>query len=131
MELSKTFLFQAIQLSQTILIQTIQCSSMRPIDMTLSGATTLGQSGPGSDSNEELLRIPKRSSSYWNLTINLFCVLIRILVRRVLLLCIDAVGVFYNPSRPGNAYVSKCNNACVLRYKRVYIRIYVYRRSVF
>ena len=32
-----------------------------PIDKTLSGATTLGQSGPGSDANEEVLCIPQYS----------------------------------------------------------------------
>ena len=30
--------------------------------MTLSGDTTLGQSGPGSDGNEEVLHIPQSSS---------------------------------------------------------------------
>ena len=33
-----------------------------PIDKTLSGATTLGQCGPGSDGNEGILRIPQSSS---------------------------------------------------------------------
>ena len=33
-------------------------SSSRPIDTVLSGATTPGQSGTGSDGNEGLLRIP-------------------------------------------------------------------------
>ena len=33
-----------------------------PIDRTLSGATTPGQSGPGSDGNKELLSIPHCSS---------------------------------------------------------------------
>ena len=57
-KLSKTFLFQAIQFSQTVLFQTIQfCISIWPIDRTLSGATTPGQSEPGGDSNEEVLRI--------------------------------------------------------------------------
>ena len=37
-------------------------SSIRPIDMTLSGATTPGQSWPGSDGNEEVLCIPQSSS---------------------------------------------------------------------
>ena len=50
--MSKIVLFQTIQLS----IST-QFSSMWPIDKTLSGATTLGQSGPGSDGNEGVLRI--------------------------------------------------------------------------
>ena len=34
-------------------------SSIWLIDKTLSGATTPGQSGPRSDGNEEVLRIPK------------------------------------------------------------------------
>ena len=49
--------FQTIQFS----IST-QFSSIWSIDRTLSCATTLGQSGPGSDSNEEVLCIPEISS---------------------------------------------------------------------
>ena len=37
-------------------------SSIWPIDRTLSGATTLGQSGPGSDGNKRVVRIPQSSS---------------------------------------------------------------------
>ena len=37
-------------------------SSIWPIDRTLSGATTPGQSGPGSDGNEGVLRIPQNFS---------------------------------------------------------------------
>ena len=37
-------------------------SSISPIDRTLSGATTLGQSEPGNDGNEEVLHIPQSSS---------------------------------------------------------------------
>ena len=33
-----------------------------PIDKILSGATTLGQSGPGGDGNEGALHIPQSSS---------------------------------------------------------------------
>ena len=36
--------------------------SIWPIDGTLSGATTLGQSGPGSNGNEGVLHIPQSSS---------------------------------------------------------------------
>ena len=36
-------------------------SSIWPIDRTLSGATTPGQSRPGSNSNERVLRIPQSS----------------------------------------------------------------------
>ena len=45
----KTVLFQTIQFS----IST-QFSSIWPIDRTLSGATTPGQSEPGSDGNERI-----------------------------------------------------------------------------
>ena len=38
---------------------------MWPIDRALSGATTPGQIGPGSDSNGGVLRIPLRSSITW------------------------------------------------------------------
>ena len=55
--MSKTVLFQKIQLSITLLF-----SSIWPIDRTLSGATTLGPSGPGRNGNKEVLRIPQSSS---------------------------------------------------------------------
>ena len=37
-------------------------SSIWPIDWTISGTTTPGQSGPGSDGNEGVRRIPQSSS---------------------------------------------------------------------
>ena len=55
--MSKTILFQAIQFS----INT-QFSSIWPIDRTPSGATTLGQRGPGSEGNKGVLRIAQSSS---------------------------------------------------------------------
>ena len=36
-------------------------NSLSPIDRILSGATDPGQSGPGSDSNKGILRIPQSS----------------------------------------------------------------------
>ena len=53
----KTVLFQAIRL----IIRT-HFTSIRPIDRTLSGATTSDQSGSGSDANEEVLCISQNSS---------------------------------------------------------------------
>ena len=53
----KTVLFQAIQLSISM-----HFSSIWPIDRIQSGATTLGQSRPGSDGNEVVLCIPQSSS---------------------------------------------------------------------
>ena len=40
----------------------MQFSSLWPIDRTLSGATSLGLNGPGSDDNEAVLHIPLSSS---------------------------------------------------------------------
>ena len=76
----KTVLFQIIQISlstkffvytqlndQTVLFQTIQFSistqfsSIWPLDRTLSGATTQGQSGTGIDGNEGVHCIPQSS----------------------------------------------------------------------
>ena len=45
---------------------------------------------------------------YWNLTIRLFSVINRTLVEGVLLLCRDAVGVFYSPSRVGHSLGKSC-----------------------
>ena len=70
----KTVLSQTIQFStqfkcqkqfwfQTILFSmSTQFSSIWPINRILFGATTPGQSGPGSDGNNGVLRIPQNSS---------------------------------------------------------------------
>ena len=63
--MSKTFLFQAIQFSQIVLIQTIPFSIsmqhiyIQPLDRAQSGVTIPGQSGPGSNGIEGVLRIPE------------------------------------------------------------------------
>ena len=112
-------LFQAIQFSQTVLIQLIQFSiskdfaytqfssictqfnSIWPVDGTLSGATTPGQSEPGSNGNKGVQCTPKHQY-YWNLIIRLFSVISRTLVGGVLPLCGEDVGVIYSLSRLGN-----------------------------
>ena len=69
--------------------------SIWPIDRTQSGATTPGQSGPGSDGNEEVLHVPQRSSITG--TSSSDCLMSytgHSLARGNLLLCRDAVGVF-------------------------------------
>ena len=55
--MSKTVPFQTIPFS----IST-QFSSIRPINWTLSGATTKGHRGPGSGGSKGVLRIPQSSS---------------------------------------------------------------------
>ena len=54
--MSRQFYFKQFSLAK------LQFSSIGLIDRTLSGATTPGQSGPGSDGNEGVLRIPQSSS---------------------------------------------------------------------
>ena len=79
-------------------------SSIWPIDRTLSEASTLGQSGPESDSNEWVLCIHQSSRytgvlpsdclvSYPGHLLECVCV-----CRGVLSLCIDAISIFYSPS---------------------------------
>ena len=55
--MSKTVLLQAIQFGICTLF-----SSISPIDWTLSGASTPGQSAVESDCNERILCIPQSSS---------------------------------------------------------------------
>ena len=72
--MSKTVLFPTIQLAyvHSLNVETVfkaiqfsirtQFSYIQPRDRTISGATTPGQSGPGSSGNEEVLCIPQSSS---------------------------------------------------------------------
>ena len=76
---------------------------MWPIDWTLSGATTPGQSGP---SNEGVLHIHKVSKA-WALPSDCLMSYLGHSLGEVLLLCRDAVGVFYSPSRLGCLIVHK------------------------
>ena len=68
--------------------------------MTLSGATTLGQSGPGSDGNEGLLSIPQGSCITGVWPSNFWCHT-RTLVEGDLRLYRDGVGVFFSQSLLG------------------------------
>ena len=75
------------------------CSNIKQIYLThriLSYATSLGQSGPGSNGNEGGLHISQSS-----LTITWFIVISGKLPERILSLCRDAVGLFYSSSWQG------------------------------
>ena len=85
----KTVLFQTIQLSISTQFKS-QTVSIWSIDSTLSGATTPGQSGRGSDGNKGVLHIPQ-SSSINEASPYKSCVTSRTLVGGVLPLCRDAV----------------------------------------
>ena len=91
--MSKTVLFQTIQFSTST-----QFSSIRPIDRTLPGATTQGQSVPGSNGNEGVLRIPQSSSIIETLPSDCLVPYTWTLVwEGVLYVC----SVFYSPSQLG------------------------------
>ena len=117
-------------MSKTVLFQTIQFSistQFSSIDKPLSCATSSRQSGPWSDGNERVLRIPQSSSitgasssdclvSYQDnrqrgsypfaemqlvYSIALADRATRTLIGGVLSLCREAVGVFYSPRQLG------------------------------
>ena len=75
----------------------MQFSSIQPIHRTLSGATTPGQNGPGSDGNKGVLRIPQSSSITATSPSDCLASYQGHLLVGVLPLSREAVGVFYNP----------------------------------
>ena len=117
--MSKQFYFKQFSLSlvhslnmEIVLFQVIQFSiiaqfsSIWPIDRTLSGATTPGPSGPGSDGNKGVLHIPQ-SSSITGISPS-DCLMLypgHLLGGGVLPLCRDVVSVFYSPSQLGNVHL--------------------------
>ena len=72
------------------------CSTW-PIDRTLSGATTPGQSGPGYDGNEGVLHIPESSSITGASLSDCLVSYLGHLFGEVLPLYRDGIGVFYSP----------------------------------
>ena len=72
--------------------------------LVLSGATTLSQSGPGSDDNEGVIRIPQ-SSSITGISPSDCLVSYpgHSLAGSVLPLCREAVSVFYVPKQLGES----------------------------
>ena len=66
-----------------------------------SGATTLKQSGPGSDDNEWVLHIPQSSCITGTSPSDCLVSYLGYSLEGVLLFCRKAVGVFYSPSRLG------------------------------
>ena len=77
----------------------------KPIDRALSGATTPGQSGPGSDGNEGVLRIPQSSSTAGTSPSDCLVSYPGHSFGGVLPLCRGAVSVFYSLSRLGNTQI--------------------------
>ena len=90
--MSKTDPFQTIQFS----IST-QFSPNLLVDRALSGVTTLGQGGPGSDGNEGVLCILQSSVIIGTLPSDCFESYLGYLLGGFFLsLCRDAVGLFYS-----------------------------------
>ena len=96
--MSKSVLF-----SENSVLHSAQFSSILLIDRTLSGATTPGQSGSGSDGNERVLHIPQSSSITGTFPSD--CLVSypeQSLVGGVFSLCRGAVSIFYSPIQLGN-----------------------------
>ena len=66
------------------------------------GDTTLGQSGPESDGNEEVLRIPQSTSITGTSPSDFLVSYTGHPLGSDIPLCREAVGVFYSPSWLGN-----------------------------
>ena len=93
-----SIVIQQSQLNIGHLFAHIVCS-IWPIDRTLLGATTPGQSEPGSNSNEGVLRIPQISKAGASPTDGLISYPRHEEEERVLLLCRDVIGLFYSSSQ--------------------------------
>ena len=120
--MSKTILFRTIQFCTSIIFfvyKQVQCqnqfsfqqiqfsistqfSSFRPIDRTLSGATTSGQSWRGGDGNEGVLRFLQSSCITETSLSDCLMSYLGHSLKWGLPLCREVVGVFYNPCRLGN-----------------------------
>ena len=86
-------------------------SSIWPIDRTISGATTPGQSRPGSDGNEGVLYIPQSNSITGASPSDCLVSYPLRSFREVLPLYRDAVDVFYCPSRLDHSLVGYYSSA--------------------
>ena len=103
----------------------MQFSSIWPIDRALSGATTPGQSGPGSNGNEGVLYIPESSSITRTSPSDCLVSYLGHWLVGVLPLCKGTVGVFYNPSRLG-----KNNLDTVVCFKDYYLILMILQFKV-
>ena len=112
----KTVLFQAIHFSISI-----QFCLIWPIDRTLSGAITPGWSGPRNEDNEGLVHIPQSSSITATSWSDCLVTYLGHSLRRILPLCRNAIGVFYNLS-----WLAKYVCVCVCVFVCIHVCIHVY-----
>ena len=129
----QTVLFLAIKFSRAHLfaLSLNVESPIWPIDRTLSGATTPGQSEPWSNGNKEGLHIPQ--SSYMTGTSPSDCLMPcpghSLLWGGALPLCRDAVSVFYSPSKLG--WVSNRSQRNLLAFNNIWNHVIVSHLLVF
>ena len=106
----KSLPLETIQFSMSTQFK-CQKSSIWPIDRTLSGATTPDKSEPGSGGNEEVFRIPQCSSIPGAPPSDCLVLYPWHPLEGVLLLCKNAAGVFYRPTRLDQEWlVLNCNS---------------------
>ena len=79
----------------------MQFSSIQPIDRALSSATIPGQSGPESNGNEGVLRIPQ-SPSISATSPSDYLLSYQGHLLGILPLCRGTIGVFYSTDRQGD-----------------------------
>ena len=121
--MSKTVLFQVIQFSISMLF-----SSIWPIDRTLSGAITPGQSGPGSNGTEGVLCISQSSSITGTLPSDFLVSYSGHLLMGSVPLCRYAVGEFYSLCWFGNIY---CWYKCTyIWYCPLYMHMLIYNVDI-
>ena len=118
--MSKTVLFQTIQFRLSTL-----SSSVWPIDRTLSGDNTPSPSGPGSDGNGGVHRIPQSLSFTWTSLSDCLMSYPGHLFGGVLPLCRNAVGEFCSPSQLYQIYLDQYTYMCI------YIYIYIYETCLY
>ena len=106
----------------------MQFSSIWPIDSTLSGAATPGQSGAGSDGNEGVLSIPQSSCNTGTSLSDYLESYTGISLVGVVTLYREAVGVFYSPIPLDKIRVGFILNfnGLLCTYISTYIYIYIY-----
>ena len=139
----ETVLFQTIQFTVSTQFQckkksfqtirfciSTQFSSIRPIDRTLSGATTPDQSEPWINGKKWVLCIPQRSIITGNSTSNCLVSLSGYSLGVVLLLCWETVGVFYSFSRLGRIFVLRFLKSVFKQLYDIYSYQFVYSRIV-
>ena len=97
----KKIVWKPLMINISYFLHTVKGSnfSIRHIDRTLSGNTTLGQSGPRSDGNKKVLRVLQSSSITGTSASDCLMLYPGYSMGGVLPLCRDSVDIFYSHSQ--------------------------------